>query len=124
LKAHRATADRGDFVVLADVLQRPRLKRTVFGGWAARYKISSNLGRIVMDVITNQTMDGAALAGGAIVGALLETHFAKGALSLEESRAVLQAAMGSLGPVIRTPQGADALRIIGDLQRGKFSAPG
>ena len=77
-----------------------------------------------MDAITNQTMDGAALAGGAIVGALLETLFAKGALSLDESRAVLQAAMGSLGPVIRTPQGANALRIISDLQRGKFPAPG
>jgi hypothetical protein len=75
-----------------------------------------------MDPITNQTIDGAALAGGAIAAALLEALFVKGALSLDESRAVLQAAMGSLAPIIRTAQGASAVRIIGDLQRGKFSA--
>jgi hypothetical protein len=33
-----------------------------------------------------------------------------------------QAAMGSLAPVIRTAQGASAVRMIGDLQRAKFSA--
>ena len=75
-----------------------------------------------MDPITNQTMDGAALAGGAIAAALLEALLVKGALSLEEARAVLQAAMGSLAPVIRTAQGASAVRMIGDLQRARFSA--
>ena len=75
-----------------------------------------------MDPITNQTADGAALAGGTIATALLEALFVKGALSLDESRAILQAAMGSLLPVIHTPQGASALRIIGDLQREKFCA--
>jgi len=75
-----------------------------------------------MDPNTKQTVDGAALAGGAIATALLEALFVKGALSLDESRAILQAAVGSLVPVIHTQQGASALRIIGDLQRGKFSA--
>jgi hypothetical protein len=68
---------------------------------------------------------GTALAGGAIAAALLETLFDKKILSLEEARTVLSEASRGLSPVvIRTPEGYHASQIIGQLQRGKFSARG
>jgi hypothetical protein len=62
------------------------------------------------------------LAGGAIAIELLETLFDKGVLSLDDSRGILERAMKSLGPVMQSPNGLHAARIIGALQTGKFSA--
>ena len=72
----------------------------------------------------NGTSDamGTALAGGAIAAALLEVLYDKGLLTLEDSRSVLDRAAHGLTPVIHSPGGFDAARVIGDLQRGKFSA--
>ena len=66
----------------------------------------------------------AALAGGAVASALLQTLFDKGILTLDESRTVLDRAMRSLGLVIQSPEGMIAAKIIAELQRGKFSARG
>jgi hypothetical protein len=65
---------------------------------------------------------GTAIAGGAIAVSLLETLFDKGILSLEDSRSVLDGAMKSLAPVMKTEAGFHASQIIGNLMRGKFSA--
>lgn len=65
-----------------------------------------------------------ALAGGAICAALLETLFNKGILTLDESRDVLMKASRSISPVISTPEGVEASKIIGLLLTSKFSARG
>lgn len=70
----------------------------------------------------NQSSIGTSLAGGAIASALVQTLFDKGVLSLDESRAVLTAAMQSIAPVMQTPEGFAASHIITELLRGKFSA--
>jgi hypothetical protein len=72
----------------------------------------------------NANAMGSALAGGAIAAAVLERLFDKGIFTLDESRAILQSAMKSIAPVIQSPEGLFAYRLIGDLQRGKFSARG
>jgi hypothetical protein len=65
---------------------------------------------------------GSALAGGAIAVATLEALFDKGILSLDEARAVLDRAMRSLTPVMQSPGGFQAAKVIGALQSGKFTA--
>jgi hypothetical protein len=65
-----------------------------------------------------------ALAGGAVATALLQALFDKDILTLDEARGVLQSAIRSLAPVMQTPAGFRASQVIGDLQRGKFSARG
>jgi hypothetical protein len=65
-----------------------------------------------------------ALAGGAIAAATLDALFDKGILTLEESRAILDRAMKSLAPAMQTEAGINASKIIGSLQRGRFSARG
>jgi polyhydroxyalkanoate synthesis regulator phasin len=68
---------------------------------------------------------GSAIAGGAIATALIETLFDKGAITLDEARAVLDRAMRMIGPYARGSEGAqNALQIIGSLQRGRFTARG
>jgi hypothetical protein len=67
---------------------------------------------------------GTAIAGGAIASAVLEALFAKGILSLDESRAVLDRALRSVAPHVHTPEGLEAAQIIGSLQHGRFAAHG
>lgn len=62
------------------------------------------------------------LAGGTIGIEVLESLFDKGILSLDEARGILDRAMKSLTPIMQTPNGLHAARIIGALQTGKFSA--
>jgi hypothetical protein len=69
-------------------------------------------------------MTGVGLAGGAVVSALLDTLYAKGILSLEESRSVLSSAMNALAPHQRTPAGYEASQIIAALMRVRFSQRG
>ncbi len=66
---------------------------------------------------------GLALAGGAITAALLETLYAKGILTLDEGRGILDKAMRRVG-IHKTPEAAEAFKVIGDMQRGPFSARG
>jgi hypothetical protein len=67
---------------------------------------------------------GQGLAGGAIASAMLETLMAKNVLTLDEARDVLQIAMRTIGPHMRTPEGFQASQVVGELLRGKFSARG
>ena len=67
---------------------------------------------------------GAGLAAGAVVAALLEVLHSKGALTLDESRNILDMAMRAVAPHMRNPAGFEASQIIGALQRGRFSARG
>jgi hypothetical protein len=73
----------------------------------------------------NNAALGASIAGGAIATALIETLFDKGALTLDEARAVLERAGRMVGAYAASSEGAqDALQIIGSLQRGRFTARG
>jgi hypothetical protein len=55
---------------------------------------------------------GAAIAGGALAAALLEMLFDKGALTLEESRTVLERALHNIGVHQRVNGGREAADII------------
>ncbi len=61
------------------------------------------------------------LAGGAIAAALLETFFAKQILTFEEAREVLNRALTQVRVHSSCPEGWEAARVIGELQRGRFS---
>jgi hypothetical protein len=65
---------------------------------------------------------GTAIAGGAIAVALLETLHDKGVLTLEEARAVLERALGIAGTYAQANGGFEALNIITEQMRGKFTA--
>lgn len=64
---------------------------------------------------------GSGLAGGAIAAALLETLFAKQILTFEEAREVLNRALTQVRVHSSCPEGWEAVRVIGELQRGRFS---
>ncbi|HEY5064347.1 MAG TPA: hypothetical protein VIJ04_05890 [Xanthobacteraceae bacterium] len=64
------------------------------------------------------------LAGGVLVGALLETLMEKGIFDLADCRAILDRGINSLGPLMQTPNGIQAAQIIGAMKAGKFSARG
>jgi hypothetical protein len=89
---------------------------------AMRGAVYGYLEAIMMD--KDDLATGTAWAGAAIAAALLETLFDKGILTREESRGVLDRAMKALAPVMQTPAGFQASRVIGTLQTGKFSARG
>ncbi len=65
---------------------------------------------------------GNALAGGAVAASLVETLFDKGILTLDEARGVLDRASRCLSPVVSTPAGIHAARVIGGMLQTKFSA--
>jgi polyhydroxyalkanoate synthesis regulator phasin len=65
-----------------------------------------------------------AIAGGAIAAALIETLLDKGILTLDESRAVLDRVMRTIGAHSRDHGAFEAMRIIGGLQSGRFTARG
>jgi hypothetical protein len=64
---------------------------------------------------------GAAIAGGALAAALLEMLFDKGALTLEESRTVLERALHNIGVHQRVNGGREAADIITKLMHGRFA---
>jgi Family of unknown function (DUF6519) len=66
---------------------------------------------------------GSAIAGGAIAAALIETLFDKGALTLEESRTVLDRALRNVSLHHQADGAREAVDIIGILMRGRFSMP-
>jgi hypothetical protein len=66
---------------------------------------------------------GSAIAGGAIAAALIETLFDKGALTLEESRTVLDRALRNVSLHHQADGAREAVDIIGRLMRGRFSIP-
>jgi hypothetical protein len=59
-----------------------------------------------------KTTQGTALAGGAIVGSLLQTLVKKGALTNAEVGDLLIAARQGLGPHLQSPEGFDASQMI------------
>jgi hypothetical protein len=63
-----------------------------------------------------------ALAGGAIVSALLDTLVEKGILSLPEVRGVLQRAISSMAPYAQTTVGYEASGMIATIMRDRFPA--
>ncbi len=67
-----------------------------------------------------EKMIGVGLAGGVVICALLDTLHAKGILTLEESRNILDDALRAVGPYAQSPEGFEAMQIIG-LLRGRFS---
>jgi hypothetical protein len=64
---------------------------------------------------------GSAIAGGALAAALLEMLFDKGALTLEESRTVLERALYNIGVHQRAIGGREAADIITKLMHGRFA---
>jgi hypothetical protein len=67
-----------------------------------------------------EKMFGVSLAGGVVGCGLLGTLYAKGILTLEESRNILDDALRAIGPYAQSPEGFQAMQIIG-LLRGRFS---
>ena len=65
---------------------------------------------------------GSAIARDAIAGALIEAFFEKSALSLEESRTVLDRALRNVSFHHRADGAREAVDIITKLMRGRFSA--
>lgn len=65
---------------------------------------------------------GSAIAGGAIVAALIQVLLDKGILSVEESRTVLDHALRSVGFHQRADGGREAADLITKLMRGRFSS--
>jgi hypothetical protein len=65
--------------------------------------------------------EGAGLAGGLIVTALLDTLMAKDILTKTEIRDILRSSLQAIGPDAKTPEGYAASQIIMGLMSGKFS---
>ena len=65
---------------------------------------------------------GSAIAGGAIVAALIEVLLDKGILSVEEARTVLDRALRNVGFHQRADGGREAADLITKLMRGRFSS--
>jgi len=63
-----------------------------------------------------------ALAGGAIVSALLDTLVEKGILTIPEMRAVLLKAINGIGPYAQTTVGYEASGMIATIMRDRFPA--
>jgi hypothetical protein len=64
---------------------------------------------------------GSAIAGGAIVTALLEVLLEKGTLSVEEARTVLERALRNVGFHQRAAGAREAAGAITKLMRGRFA---
>jgi hypothetical protein len=67
---------------------------------------------------------GSAIAGGAIVTALLEVLLEKGTLSVEEARTVLERALRNVGFHQRSAGAREAADAITKLMRGRFAERG
>jgi hypothetical protein len=67
--------------------------------------------------------EGIAIAGGAVAVDLLEALVDKNILTLAESHAVLERSIATTALHFRTPEGAEATKIIGSLMRDRFSTP-
>jgi hypothetical protein len=65
-----------------------------------------------------------AISGGAIAAALIDILHDKGILNLMETRSVLDNAMHRIDPIVRTPEGAEASRIVAGMLKTKYSARG
>ena len=70
---------------------------------------------------TDQAM-AAALAGGAIATALLETLIDTNALTLDRARMVFDRAAKSLAPLAQAPAGSQAVQIIVRIERSKLTS--
>lgn len=64
---------------------------------------------------------GSAIAGGAIVTALLEVLLEKGTLSVEEARTILERALRNVGFHQRAAGAREAADAITKLMRGRFA---
>jgi hypothetical protein len=64
--------------------------------------------------------DAVALAGGAIVSALLEALVEKDILAPREVRAILRKAMNGLGPLAKTPVGYEATGVIATIIHDRY----
>ena len=62
-----------------------------------------------------------ALAGGAVVGALLEALVEKDVLTVREARAVLLKAINSISPYTQTTVGYEASGMIAAMMRDRFA---
>jgi hypothetical protein len=62
-----------------------------------------------------------ALAGGAVVGALLEALVEKDILTVREVRAVLMKAISSISPYAQTTVGYEASGMIAAMMRDRFA---
>jgi hypothetical protein len=62
-----------------------------------------------------------ALAGGAIVGALLDALVEKDILTVREVRSVLLKAINAIGPYSQTPVGYEASGMIAAMMHDRFS---
>lgn len=65
--------------------------------------------------------EGAGLAGGLIIAAILDKLLAKDVLSKSEIRDALDKALRALGSDAKTPEGYAASKIIQGMLAGKFS---
>ncbi len=65
---------------------------------------------------------GSAIAGGALVAALIEVLFDKGALTLEESRTVLDRALRNISFHQRANGAREAAEVITKLMQGRFAS--
>jgi hypothetical protein len=65
-----------------------------------------------------------AIAGSAISVALLDFLFEAGTIDLTDARDVLDKAMRRIGPFHAAPGGVQAMQIIGDMLKTKYSARG
>ncbi len=65
---------------------------------------------------------GSAIAGGALVAALIEVLFDKGALTLEESRTILDRALRNISFHQRANGAREAAEVITKLMQGRFAS--
>ena len=65
---------------------------------------------------------GSAIAGGALVAALIEVLFDKGALTLEESRTILDRALRNISFHQRANGAREAADVITKLMQGRFAS--
>jgi hypothetical protein len=87
--------------------------------WIAGTGVSGVTMELPMTATPAEKMTGVGLAGALVLSALLDTLYSKGALTADESRNVLDAALTSLGQFVETPEGFEAAKIIGHM-RGRF----
>ena len=72
--------------------------------------------------MTKLTISLFAIAGGALVAALIEVLLDKGALTLEESRTVLDRALRNVGFHQRANGAREAADVITKLMQGRFAS--
>jgi hypothetical protein len=73
-----------------------------------------------MSATPAEQMTGVGLAGALVLSALLDTLCIKRFLTVDERRSVLDTALACLGQFVESPEGFEAVKIIGHM-RGRFS---